>query len=384
MMLDFNLLADAWAREDKAVLDTLTAAQRRALGLIASGGSAEREFEAAGADFVLGVKSTSLFRRAEFDGGLVKAHDDSPVLSWLYSENKLDRARDVILQEGWDFTNYGFKPLGGGRFEPTGKGNPVVLWGHAHGADHMADVPIARTIGLRIEDGTRTIGDQEFAVNEYDFSATIYRLAKGKFIHSNSVGFRPLATKELTDEEREAYGVGKFGRVFSKQELLEDSLCAVPCLPSALQNAVKSNELQSKDADFMAAITDPTEREWEKYVRRRARRFVALGGKTSTTGAAAPQESVAPEAEEAESGGALSVLRALSSELTALREAHEDDAASRRMLARALTDLSSILTSRLGAPRAVDSARSGVDAKAINAADAEKLRKQCEAILSKT
>lgn len=278
-MRPYQDIVRAWAADQ--ALDDISPEQRRAIGLIAAGGDSDREFEAAGADFVLGIKGTDLFRRAEFSGGLVKAHDDSPVLSWLFSENKVDRAKDVILQDGWDFANYGFKALGGGRFEPTGKGNPVVLWGHAHGINHMADVPIARTIGLRVENGIRTVGDHEYAVNEYDFSATIYRLAKNKFIHSNSVGFRPTALKELTDEEREAYGVGKYGRVFAQQELLEDSLCAVPCLPSALQNAVKSNVLLSKDADFMVAITDPTEREWEKYLKRRARSFVSLSASTT-------------------------------------------------------------------------------------------------------
>ena len=332
-MRPYQDIVRAWAAEES--LDDLSPEQRRAIGLIAAGDDAEREFEAAGSEFVLGIKSTDLFRRAEFSGGLVKAHDDSPVLSWLFSENKVDRAKDYILQDGWDFANYGFRALGSGRFEPTGKGNPVVLWGHAHGIDHMADVPIARTIGLRVEGGTRTIGDHEYAVNEYDFSATIYRLAKNKFIHSNSVGFRPTAIKELTNEEREFYGVGKFGRVFAKQELLEDSLCAVPCLPSALQNAVKSNDLKSKDADFMVAITDPTEREWERYLRRRARSFVSLSV-TKSDDVAPADDRIARALESlAETQRALAPLVQLAPVLTSL--------------ARSITDLGGCLS----APRQV-------------------------------
>ncbi len=352
MPLDFKQLADAWARDDRAVLDTLNPAQRRAVSLIASGVPCEAELEPAGAEIVRGVKASPLYRLTSKAAAPKNAGENR--LAWIYSDETVDRAGDIIRQN-WELGNY--------------KQNPVVLWGHGREEDE----PIGRTVAIGV-DSKQLVGTIEFAVAESERAARLYRLANGGFIKAGSVGFRPLETRHVEDpSEREKLGLGRWGVVFERSELLEFSLCAVPCNPNAIQEGVKSKAILEADADLLAALSDPTEREWEKYVRRRARAFVALG-------TSAPAPATAEPAKSAEADSAVSVLRGISDELTALREAHEDDAASRRMLARALTDLSAILTSRLGAPRAVDSARSGADAKTITATDAEKIRKQLETI----
>src|SRR5262249_39251655 len=152
---------------DRSVLDSLKPEERRALSLIAAGSEAEREFEAAGIDFVRGVKGTSLYRRAAFTTGPVLKDARDNTIPWVFSEQSIDRAGDVIVQTGWELSNY--------------RNNPVVLWGHGAGLDSEADIPIGRAHNVRVA-GDKLMGDVEFAVAESDRAAKIHRLAKAGFV----------------------------------------------------------------------------------------------------------------------------------------------------------------------------------------------------------
>ncbi len=411
MTRNYQEIADAWLREDASALGQLNAAERRALGLIASGASADREFDAAGVDFVRGMKATNMARLASITGGHVtRADAPDNVLTFVYSDERVDRAGDIIVQD-WNLDNYGFRALGNGAFARTGTGNPVGLWGHARSSDMMADVPISRTVAIRIEGG-RTIGDLVFAVDEYPFAAQIYRLAKSKFINTGSVGFKPEKVDRVDDvEERERLGLGRGGVVFRRSELLEYSLCAIPCNAGALQEGIKSGSIEEKDADLFSAITDPTEREWEKLVRRRARSWVAFtekgaaerhssdsdsGAGTSGSGGAPSAtdlaDLIATRAEreltpsERYIVDAIYTMRGVIADnakaTAALAAALADDAASRRELARGLTALQASITPH-GAPRAVDTARSGADAAVVSAQDAAKLLAEIQEVIRK-
>jgi hypothetical protein len=73
------------------------------------------------------------------------------------------------------------------------------------------------------------MGDITFAtVDEYAFADTIYRLVKGGYIRTVSVGFNPIEYSFVNEKDR------PFGIDFKKQELLEISPCPVPCNPNAL------------------------------------------------------------------------------------------------------------------------------------------------------
>lgn len=335
MVMDFLKIVDAWVRENREVLDELSGAQRRAIGVIASGTAADDALRAAGDEFVLGVKSTGLVRRTGLVMERVEDGKNKYGIPWVLSEEKVDRAGDLIIQNGWQLENF--------------KRNPVLLWGHAMGADSDADVPIGRVDNVRVE-GTKLLGECVFAVEEYERAAQIWRLVKAGIVRAGSVGFRPLKVNHIVDEaERNSLGLGRYGVVFEKQELLEFSPCAVPCLPSALSDGVKSGRIKSSDADLVNSFQAQTERDLVKLVRRRARGFIAPG--------AAPIEEgrgIRPEGEE---GGAH--LRDLADAIRELAAAREDDVASRRMLARAISDL----RDSLGATRAVDSARPVADAE---------------------
>ena len=63
------------------------------------------------------------------------------------------------------------------------------------------------------------------------FADSIYRMVKAGFVKAVSVGFIPLEYSFVNESDR------PFGIDFKKQELLEISVCPVPCNPNALQEA---------------------------------------------------------------------------------------------------------------------------------------------------
>lgn len=364
---DFDAIADAFIRGEQ--LDQLTPEQRRAVGLIATGVRADRELEAAGVEFVRGVKASKLGRLGWATTGPVQRAegDIGPNrIRWVYSDETVDRAGDIVRQN-WELENY--------------KQNPVILWGHAFGMDSISDEPIGRSVDLGVSK-KQLIGTIEFAVGESERAARIYRLADAGFIKAGSVGFRPLEVRYIEDQaEREKLGLGRWGAVYERSELLEFSLCAIPCNPNAVQNAVKARTVESADADLLAALADPTESEMEKYLRRRARSWVALGGTATDRGAPASEQGGRSRGAGDDSGSApFAVLRTedarlltesvsrLGDALTAQATALDAYARAARGLTQSITDLSARLAT-------VDSVQQpGSAAEGLTAADAEKIR----------
>jgi hypothetical protein len=361
-MKNYQQLADAWIRDDAAVLDALSAAERRAIGLIACGATAPRELDAAGADFVLGMKSTSMFRLSALDvGPIARAKDEADnVIPWVYSTESVDRAGDIIRQKGWQLGPY--------------RKNPVVLWAHAGGFNGEDSIPIGRSVSVGVEDG-RLVGRIQFAVEEDERAARIYRLAAAGYIKASSVGFHPLKVNLVPDEkERESIGLGRYGVVFEKQELLEHSLCAVPCNAGALQLGVKAGTILEADADMLAAMA--TERDMAKWARRRARSFVDMGAANTELGVVAEDAADSGQAsrdsgdaQPSEDDGAdgarglfrelIGAVKALTAKLDSDMASRADEAESRRMLARAITNKAE------GASRGEDSPRSDADARSL-------------------
>lgn len=142
----------------------------------------------------------------------VPATDGSRVIRFCFSDGTVDRSGDSINPKGWDTSAF--------------EANPVALWAHT-----SWDPPIGRASNLAVE-GKRLMGDIEFADAEiYDFADTVYRLVKGRYLNAVSVGFIPREWSFVSEADR------PFGIDFTKQELLEISVCPVPCNPNALLEA---------------------------------------------------------------------------------------------------------------------------------------------------
>lgn len=133
--------------------------------------------------------------------------DDSRLVEFTITTNRVDREQDSIAADGWDFSDY--------------QTNPVVLWCHDHSGP-----PVARSRELSlVTNGVRSVA--EFTPEDMNpFGYMICRLYKGGFMHAVSVGFEP---REYTIASDRKYGVN-----YLKQSLLEYSCVPVPANPDAL------------------------------------------------------------------------------------------------------------------------------------------------------
>jgi HK97 family phage prohead protease len=153
--------------------------------------------------------------------------DPSRIVQFVLSDGSGDRMGDRIDPAGWDLSAY--------------RKNPVVLWAH----DALAP-PIGRMHNI-FSDGTRLIGDVEFATAEvYPFAATICRMVKTGYINAGSVGFAPLEYSLANDRDR------PLGIDFHRQELLEFSIVPVPANQNALAQACAKGVLGSRAAELIA------------------------------------------------------------------------------------------------------------------------------------
>jgi len=76
-----------------------------------------------------------------------------------------------------------------------------------------------------------------------------YKMARGGYVRSESVGFIPIEWMRGNEAAGEPY------RTFKKQELLEISLVAVPANPSAtIGAALKSGAIQKGDLEAMQEV----------------------------------------------------------------------------------------------------------------------------------
>lgn len=137
---------------------------------------------------------------------------ESRKVRFVFSDGSVDRAGDSIDPEGWQIDAF--------------MKNPVALWAH----DSFSP-PIGRASNVG-PSGGKLMGDIEFMMPDISaFADSIFRMVKAGFVKAVSVGFIPLEWTFVNDSKR------PFGIDFKKQELLEISVCPVPCNPNALHDA---------------------------------------------------------------------------------------------------------------------------------------------------
>ena len=142
------------------------------------------------------------------------ASSDARTLTFVFSDESVDRYGDVIYARGWDLANF--------------NANPIALFGHD--ASTVENV-IGRAKNVRVE-GSALIGDIEFMGADVNPNAeAVYQMVKGGFLKTVSVGFQPIEW-ELSKDKSRPQGVN-----FKKQELLEISIVPIPANPNALVQA---------------------------------------------------------------------------------------------------------------------------------------------------
>jgi hypothetical protein len=130
---------------------------------------------------------------------------------FVISTASVDREGDTVAPEGWVLDDY--------------QANPVVLWAH-----DGEQPPIGQTVRMGVDGSRKLLSVVQFAPREvYEFADTIYQLVDGGYIRAASVGFLPIEFQ--FDSHREGSGFAPPCN-FTKQALLEWSVCPVPANPA--------------------------------------------------------------------------------------------------------------------------------------------------------
>lgn len=154
-------------------------------------------------------------------GAEIKSIDsETHELTAAVSTDDVDRYGDIIEPSGIDMKNF--------------NKNPIIPWGHDYDA-----LPVGKAIKTWVE-GNKLMMRIKFAVEQYDFANTVFKLYAAGFLRAFSIGFIP---KEWIDEKDEN---DRWVRTYKKIELIETSAVTMPANPSALALAL-SKGIISKD-----------------------------------------------------------------------------------------------------------------------------------------
>lgn len=141
------------------------------------------------------------------------ASEQTKGLNFILSDATPDRYDDIILTSGWELENF--------------KRNPIALFSHA------GSFPIGTWKDVRVEDnalrGTLTLAPKGSSARIDEIRA----LVDADVLKAVSVGFTPLASEQRKGDT--------FGRLYTRQDLVECSLCSVPANPNALQISKRLN-----------------------------------------------------------------------------------------------------------------------------------------------
>jgi HK97 family phage prohead protease len=132
------------------------------------------------------------------------------------STEAIDRDGDTVSLNGWDLKNY--------------KKNPIVLWEHR--AFHP---PIGRTVEIAISDNALQAVVEFVPANMPiigEHAEMVFRMCDEGFLSACSVGFTPIDFTIATDRMTEDDWYPPID--FSKQELMEWSICTIPANPEAI------------------------------------------------------------------------------------------------------------------------------------------------------
>ena len=157
--------------------------------------------------------------------------------TFVMSDSHVDRMGDVIEADGWDLKHF--------------KSHPIALF------NHDPNQVIGTWSEVRIE-GKQLRGRLDLAeAGTSDLVDTVRALHEQGILRAVSVGFRPIDKKKLTKDADEYFGPFRF----TKSELLECSLVAIPANPRAL-NAVKSLALAGDTlAEVFRKTAEPVTRQ---------------------------------------------------------------------------------------------------------------------------
>lgn len=137
-----------------------------------------------------------------------------------------------ILKQNWELRNF--------------RKNPLFLWGHDYSA-----LPVGKVKSVKVQrgDGGKQLHARvQFVPGElYPFAEQVRQFYESGYLHAVSVGFQPTQMRDLTEKEREEFGVSNpWAQVFEKAELLEISAVTVPMDANALKASIQRGFVQDE------------------------------------------------------------------------------------------------------------------------------------------
>jgi HK97 family phage prohead protease/HK97 family phage major capsid protein len=182
------------------------------------------------------------------NGVLHKTHAETVNgMEFVLSDETPDRMDDIIMSDGWELANF--------------KNNPIALF------NHNPNFVIGKWSDLRVE-SKQLRGNLELApAGTSPRIDEIRKLIEAGILKAVSVGFRPI--KRQSRNEQDKYGFA--GSIFTKSELVETSLVAVPANPNALAIA-KSLGVSPATIDLVFAGQGAKGRIVQRGLTRRASR----------------------------------------------------------------------------------------------------------------
>ena len=205
--------ADGWTQERDRLLESLEAYRR---------GLADAPLLHKWSHGPLGEPERPLSTRGrgeQFGRGEQESDSESP-MTFVISNEEVDRHGDVVLARGWRLQAY--------------LSNPVFLWAH----DYRRPV-IGRARSVWNEPG-QLLARMEFAPT--DFAREVAALYRSGYQQGVSVGFKPLRYEERRDDRTGAF----VGIRFLEQELLEVSAVPVPANRDALRRGLEPPNVLSE------------------------------------------------------------------------------------------------------------------------------------------
>lgn len=143
-----------------------------------------------------------------------KSDDDKRLITAVGSKETIDRDGDIVIIDGINIRNY--------------KKNPVVLWSH-----NTYNLPIGKATKVWKEDKKLMFKIQFAGGDESPIAPYIYKLYKGGYLKSFSIGFAPDWNKVEYEERK-----GKQVRIIKESELFEISAVNVPANTSAVIQSI--------------------------------------------------------------------------------------------------------------------------------------------------
>lgn len=172
------------------------------------------------------------------------------MMDFIASDETIDRYNEVIKADGWQLDNF--------------RANPVIP--DCHDYSSVCKI-LGRAVSVTVDQG-KLFNRVEFCIDN-PLGNIAWKMARGGFIKSQSVGFIPL-------EWENGYGKDEPTRTYTKAELLEISLVVVPANPSAtIGAALKSGALQKRDVtelrkflfDYLGETEEASAEKWAKIQR---------------------------------------------------------------------------------------------------------------------